>query len=50
MLVKAKFEKNAVGTLHQHHHSKVTYVESGVFEITIGEEKRSSAGAMAAFV
>jgi quercetin dioxygenase-like cupin family protein len=40
MLVKAKFEKDAVGSLHQHHHSQVTYVESGVFEMTIGDEKK----------
>jgi len=40
MLVKAKFEAGAVGTLHEHHHSQVTYVESGVFEMTIGDEKR----------
>lgn len=37
MLVKVKFEAGAVGTLHEHHHSQVTYVESGVFEMTIGE-------------
>jgi quercetin dioxygenase-like cupin family protein len=41
MLVKAKFEAGAVGTLHEHYHSQVTYVESGVFEMTIGEEKRT---------
>jgi quercetin dioxygenase-like cupin family protein len=40
MLVKAKFEKDAVGVLHQHYHSQVTYVDSGVFEMTIGEQKR----------
>ncbi|ADY51763.1 Cupin 2 conserved barrel domain protein [Pseudopedobacter saltans DSM 12145] len=40
MLVKAKFEAGAVGTLHQHPHVQVTYVESGVFEMTIGEEKK----------
>lgn len=40
MLVKAKFEKDAVGELHQHPHSQVTYVESGVFRMTIGEEVR----------
>jgi len=40
MLVKAKFEKGAVGSLHEHHHSQVTYVDSGVFEMTIGEEKK----------
>jgi len=35
MLVKAKFEKGAVGTMHKHYHSQVTYVESGEFEMTI---------------
>lgn len=41
MLVKAKFEAGAIGTLHQHPHVQVTYVESGVFEMTIGEEKKT---------
>jgi quercetin dioxygenase-like cupin family protein len=40
MLVKVKFEKGAVGTMHEHHHSQVTYVDSGVFEMTIGSEKK----------
>lgn len=40
MLVKAKFEKGAVGSLHEHHHSQVTYVDSGAFEMTIGDEKK----------
>lgn len=40
MLVKAKFESGAVGDLHEHPHSQVTYVESGVFEMTIGDEIR----------
>lgn len=40
MLVKAMFEKGAVGELHQHIHAQVTYVESGVFELTIGNEKK----------
>lgn len=38
MLVKAKFEKGGVGVMHQHPHSQVTYVESGIFEMTIGDE------------
>lgn len=38
MLVKAKFEKDAIGAIHEHHHSQVTYVESGEFEMTIGDE------------
>jgi len=40
MLVKARFEAEAVGVLHQHYHAQVTYVESGLFEMTIGEEKK----------
>jgi len=40
MLVKAKFEVGAVGDLHEHHHTQVTYVDSGSFEMTIGEEVR----------
>ena len=40
MLVKAKFVTGAIGVLHQHPHSQVTYVDSGVFEMTIGSEKR----------
>ncbi len=39
MMVKVKFEKGAVGALHHHFHSQTTYVVSGVFEVTIGDEK-----------
>lgn len=46
MLVKAKFEAGAIGPLHEHYHVQVTYVESGVFEMTIGDEKKSSEKAM----
>jgi len=35
MLVKVHFEEGAVGQLHEHHHSQVTYVESGSFDVTI---------------
>jgi quercetin dioxygenase-like cupin family protein len=38
MMVKVKFEQGAIGTLHQHHHTQATYVESGSFEVTIGNE------------
>jgi len=40
MMVKVKFEKGAVGELHKHFHTQVSYVESGSFEMTIGGEKR----------
>lgn len=38
MLVKVKFETGARGVLHHHPHLQASYVESGVFELTIGEE------------
>lgn len=40
MLVKVHFEVGAVGILHKHYHSQVTYVESGEFEMTIGDDIR----------
>jgi quercetin dioxygenase-like cupin family protein len=40
MMVKVKFEKGAVGVLHQHHHTQISYVESGVFEANIADEKK----------
>ncbi len=39
MMVRVKFEKDAVGDLHQHFHSQVTYCESGKFQFTIDGEK-----------
>lgn len=39
-MVKVKFEKGSIGILHQHLHSQVSIVESGVFEMTIGDEKK----------
>ena len=35
MLVKVKFEKGAVGYIHDHFHSQATYVAEGKFKITI---------------
>lgn len=40
MMVKVVFEEGAVGSMHEHYHSQATYVVSGKFELTIGEEKR----------
>ena len=40
MLVKVKFEQGAIGSLHEHMHTQVNYVESGIFEMTIGDEKK----------
>lgn len=41
MLVKVHFDKGGVGVMHEHYHSQVTYVESGAFELTIGNETRT---------
>ncbi|AZA59358.1 cupin domain-containing protein [Chryseobacterium shandongense] len=35
MMVIVKFEKDAVGVLHQHFHSQITYIASGTFEVTV---------------
>ena len=40
MLVKVRFIKGAVGDLHSHPHVQSSFVESGVFELTIGDEKK----------
>jgi quercetin dioxygenase-like cupin family protein len=38
MLVKAKFEEGAIGTMRSHPHSQVTYVRGGKFDATIGDK------------
>jgi quercetin dioxygenase-like cupin family protein len=40
MAVEVHFEKGAVGALHTHPHEQLTYVLSGKFEFTIGDEKK----------
>jgi quercetin dioxygenase-like cupin family protein len=50
MMVKVDFKVGAVGDLHEHHHSQVTYVESGEFEMTIGEEKKILKGGDAFYI
>ncbi|MFB2119479.1 cupin domain-containing protein [Parapedobacter sp. 2B3] len=37
MVVKVRFEAGSVGAAHQHPHTQISYVESGMFEYTIGE-------------
>ncbi len=45
MVVENHFEKGAVGAMHSHPHTQITYVVSGKFEFTIGDEKKTvSAG------
>ncbi len=40
MSVEVHFEKGAIGALHSHPHEQLTYVLSGEFEFTIGDEKK----------
>jgi len=40
MVVKVNFETGGIGTLHQHPHSQITHVESGVFEVEINSKKK----------
>ncbi|CAH8234688.1 cupin domain-containing protein [Vibrio aestuarianus] len=40
MAVEVHFEKGAIGTMHNHPHEQLTYVLSGEFEFTIGEETK----------
>jgi len=40
MMVKVEFQKGAVGYVHKHQHSQVTYVLSGKFDVQIGDEKK----------
>ena len=40
MAVEVHFETGAIGTLHSHPHEQLTYVLSGEFEFTIGDETK----------
>lgn len=45
MMVRVWFEKGAVGEVHSHYHSQVSYVESGEFDVNVGGEiQRLTAG------
>ena len=41
MCVENTFEKGAVGALHSHPHTQITYVVKGVFSFTIDGETRT---------
>lgn len=40
MIVENHFEKGAIGAMHHHPHTQITYVVSGRFEFTIAGEKK----------
>lgn len=40
MVVKVAFDKGGIGTVHQHPHTQITHIQSGVFEVEIAGEKK----------
>ena len=44
MMVVVAFDTGGIGSLHQHVHTQMSYVESGVFAITIAGRKTGAAG------
>src|SRR4051812_22680635 len=50
MVVKVAFESGGIGSLHQHYHTQITHVESGVFEVEIAGEKKMLMGGDAFYV
>ena len=40
MQVEVHFEEGAVGAMHSHPHTQLTYVLEGEFEFTVGDEKQ----------
>lgn len=46
MMVRVAFEEGAVGAMHSHPHVQLSFVEAGVFDVTIGDRtERLAAGA-----
>lgn len=41
MMVKVAFKTGGIGAAHSHFHTQMSYVESGAFAITIGDETRT---------
>lgn len=40
MMVLVAFEQGAIGAAHEHPHTQMSYIQSGRFVITIGNEER----------
>ncbi len=40
MVVKVWFDQGAIGPVHNHFHSQVSYVESGSFEVNVDGKKK----------
>lgn len=40
MTVEVKFDTGAIGAVHTHPHAQISYVVSGKFDATVGEERK----------
>lgn len=40
MLVNVAFDRGSIGARHQHVHTQLSYVESGVFSVRVGDEEQ----------
>jgi quercetin dioxygenase-like cupin family protein len=50
MLVKVQFDKGGIGSLHQHDHTQITHIDSGVFEVEIAGKKQVLKGGDVFFI
>ncbi|WP_445748512.1 cupin domain-containing protein [Polaribacter sp.] len=50
MLVVVDFDKGGIGYKHEHYHSQVTYVESGSFDFSIGDETKTLKGGDSVYI
>lgn len=50
MLVKVAFQEGGIGAVHKHPHLQISYVASGAFEVTIGDESKVLKGGDVYFV
>jgi quercetin dioxygenase-like cupin family protein len=41
MLVKVAFQKGGIGATHKHPHLQISYVASGIFEVTVDGEMKT---------
>ena len=41
MLVEVEFQKGGIGPIHDHYHSQTSYVISGSFDVTIGDQTKN---------
>ena len=50
MLARAHFQQGSIGYTHSHPHAQLAYVESGVFEFTVGAEVKSLGAGDCAYI